>query len=295
MVIGTSEMSQVHASPTSVSPTRHVWTIAHRGASSSAPENTLAAVRAAIAQGSDVVELDVQRTKDGALVLMHDTTLARTTDVREVFGHRRSPWLVGDFTCDELRRLDAGRWKSPAFAGERVPTLHEAVSLLRRSGVRLLLELKVPALYPGIEAEVAAELRRASGDGARDGRSGMITVESFDATALRRFKAVDGSASIGLLARPHRARLRQVAEWVDQINPNHRAVDAAYVESVHEAGMQCHVWTVNSRPAMTRAIALGVDGVITDHPLLLQDILRHHGVRTGRSASVAASSSHGFA
>lgn len=296
MVISAFDTSLVQASPTAMSPTRHIWTVAHRGASSSAPENTLTAVRAAIAQGSDVVELDVQRTRDGALVLMHDTTLARTTDARRVFGPRRAPWLVGDFTYDEIRRLDAGQWKSQAYAGEHVPTLDEVCDVVRRSGSRLLLELKAPALYPGIEAEVAADLRRASGDRVGDnGWRGLVTVASFDATALRRFKACEPSASVGLLARPQPARLRQIAEWADQINPNHRAVGAAYVDSVHEAGMQCCVWTVNSPSAMSRAIGLGVDGVITDHPLLLQELLQCSDPPSGSSGPVRTSTSKGFA
>ena len=81
--------------------------VAHRGASVEAPENTLAAVRRAIARDADAVEVDVQRTRDGGLVMLHDTSLARTTDARRVFP-RRSPWLVSDFTLDEVQQLDAG-------------------------------------------------------------------------------------------------------------------------------------------------------------------------------------------
>src|SRR5919206_4176055 len=88
--------------------------VAHRGASGQAPENTLAAVRRAVELRVDRVEVDVQRTKDGVPVVIHDTTLARTTDVRRVHP-RRAPWLVGDFTLAEIQRLDAGGWYSPSF------------------------------------------------------------------------------------------------------------------------------------------------------------------------------------
>lgn len=294
MVISTSGRSVLDTGPTVMGGKRRPLTVAHRGASGSAPENTLGAVRAAVAQGSDMVELDVQRTKDGALVLMHDTTLVRTTNVREVFGPRRAPWLVADFTYDEIRRLDAGQWKSPVYAGEHVPTLGEASGLLRRCGSGLLLELKAPALYPGIEAEVAADLRGAFGPAAGSTWPGTM-VESFDATALMRLKALEPSASVGLLARPHRALLPRIAEWADQINPNHRTVGAGYVQSIHEAGMQCLVWTANSRSALARAIALGADGVITDHPLLLQDLLRCSDLPVGSSGPVLTSTSKGFA
>jgi glycerophosphoryl diester phosphodiesterase len=108
--------------------------VAHRGSSGAAPENTLAAVELALAHRADVVENDIQRTKDGELVVMHDLTLARTTDVEEVFPDR-APWNVADFTLAEIKQLDAGSWFSPEFAGERVPTLAEWVRAVgRRAG-----------------------------------------------------------------------------------------------------------------------------------------------------------------
>src|SRR5688500_13615694 len=99
-----------------------VLAIAHRGARARAPENTLAAVREAAALGADAVEVDVQRTRDGALVLVHDATLSRTTDAASRLP-RRGPWSVGSMTLREIRRLDAGSWKAPEYAGQRVPTL----------------------------------------------------------------------------------------------------------------------------------------------------------------------------
>ena len=98
--------------------------IAHRGASAYAPENTLAAIDKAADLGFRWVENDVQRTKDGQLVVVHDDSLNRTTDVEEVFPDR-APWKVKDFTAAEIARLDAGSWFSPRFAGARVPTLKQ--------------------------------------------------------------------------------------------------------------------------------------------------------------------------
>lgn len=270
---------------------RHTLTVAHRGASASSPENTLGAVRAALSRGADMVEVDVQRTKDGVLVVIHDTTLARTTNVEQVFGRRRAPWLVGDFTFDEISRLDAGRWKSPAYAGERIPTLREVTDVLLECGSRLLLELKSPALYPGIEAEVVAELRATVLDGATGAWPGTVVVQSFDETALKTVKTLEPSATVGLLARPHPSRLPEIAEWADQLNPNHRTVGTAYVKSIHNTGMECFVWTANSRSALTRAIGLGVDGIITDRPLLLQRLLGHEDVSADPSAALAATAS----
>lgn len=250
-----------------------VATVAHRGASAYTPENTLAAVRAAVALGASDVEVDVQRTADGALVVMHDTTLSRTTDVeRHLPG--RGPWRVGDLTYATVRRLDAGSWASPAHAGERVPLLTEVLDVLRGTGTGLLLEVKAPHLYPGIESDLATELDHHRG-------SERLVVQSFDHGSMRRFKDLAPHLPVGLLGTPPRRRLRTLAAWADQVNPRHRAVRPGYVDAVHQAGMACQVWTVDGVADMTRALGMGVDGVISNRP----DVLR--AVLNGRLASVA--------
>ncbi|GAA2933784.1 hypothetical protein GCM10011428_59180 [Streptomyces violaceus] len=113
--------------------------IAHRGASAYAPENTLAAVDKAAELGIPWVENDVQQTRDGELVVVHDDNLRRTTDAEEVFPGR-APWKVKDFTAAEIARLDAGSWFGPAFAGARVPTLEQFVDRVERHHQKLLLE-----------------------------------------------------------------------------------------------------------------------------------------------------------
>ena len=125
--------------------------VAHRGASADAPENTLSAVRAALVRDSDLVEVDVQRSKDGALVLMHDTTLSRTTNARNLFP-TRGPWLVGQFTYAELSRLDAGSWKGPQFAGETIPTLEQLIesSGLVVVGAEYSLETGMVDFFDGV-------------------------------------------------------------------------------------------------------------------------------------------------
>ena len=124
-----------------------VLTIAHRGARHVAPENTLAALRAGIERGADMVEIDVQRTKDGRLVLMHDRDLVRTTNVEKVFPKKKS-YDVADLTWAEVRKLDAGAWKRAKFAGERVPTLKQAIRLVYRERAGLLVEIKSPGSTP---------------------------------------------------------------------------------------------------------------------------------------------------
>lgn len=219
-----------------------ILNVAHRGASEEAPENTLEAIRRAVEIGADKIEVDVQRSKDGALVLMHDTTLARTTNARHVFPGR-GPWRVSDFTYDELRRLDAGSWKSGAFAGEQIPTLDQAIEVLGSAG--LLLELKAPGLYPGIVPEVAATLRQVPGclDSAVAAR--RVVVQSFSFAAMKEHKTLKPVVPVGLVGAPARGNLPALATWADQVNPSHLAVDQAYVEEVHRLGMECLLWTVN--------------------------------------------------
>ena len=243
--------------------------VAHRGASGIAPENTLVAVRAAIAAGADCVEIDVRRTADRALVLHHDATLTRTTNVCEVYPDR-APWRVSDFTLAELSRLEAGSWLSPAYDGEPVPTLERVLDTLCGSRVNLLLELKEPSEQPGVVAELASELRlQASRPFAP-----RVLVQSFDHQAMALFKAYEPGFDVGLIGKPRRGRLRELATWAAAVNPNHNSVEAGYVEAVRATGMRCMVWTPNSVRALRRAVGLGVDAITTDHPAQLRALLR---------------------
>lgn len=244
--------------------------VAHRGASDAAPENTLAAFRAAARMGADMVELDVQETKDHELVLLHDSTLARTTNVEEVFP-KRKPWKVSDFTLAEVKRLDAGSWFGKRHAKERVPTLPEAMRAMRGSGLGMLVELKNPAKYPGVEKRVAEALRSDRYWTSPDPR--RLVVQSFDWTSVRRFHALMPDASTALVGRPKASALRGHAAYADQINPDHRDLTAAYVDKVHAAGMDVLTWTVNDAKAMRKALGLGVDGVITDRPDVFREVL----------------------
>ncbi|WP_016701388.1 glycerophosphodiester phosphodiesterase [Actinoalloteichus spitiensis] len=247
--------------------------VAHRGASGSAPENTLAAIRAADEIGADQVEIDVQRTADGEIVLMHDCTLNRTTDVEDVFPGRDS-YAVADFTLDELSQLDAGSWFGPEFAGEPVPTLREAVRELDPE-TGLLLEVKVCAGVAGLGADIARELRSMPGYLWSAVRGDTLVVQSFDHEQMRAFHRRLGVVPVGLLfgSRPSDAELVAASRWAEQANPRFRDTDPALVDRVHELGMAINVWTVNDEADMRTAVSHGVDGVITDHPEVLLKVL----------------------
>ncbi|MFF5264354.1 glycerophosphodiester phosphodiesterase [Actinomadura viridis] len=253
-------------------PSAQVANVAHRGASAYAPENTIAAFNLARAQRADMFELDVQETKDHQLILMHDTTLARTTDVESVYPDR-APWPVSAFTLAEIRKLDAGSWFGAKYAGERVPTLAESLRAMRGSGLGLLLEVKAPALYPGIEGRIAAELRRHASWLRPDPAERLLVVQSFDFDSMRRFHAIMPRVPVGLLGTPAVEDLPELARFADQINPNHGALTAEYVQRVHRLRMEVFTWTVDDPAVMRRVIGLGVDGVITNKPDVLGDVL----------------------
>ncbi|MFE7899652.1 glycerophosphodiester phosphodiesterase [Streptomyces sp. NPDC057424] len=244
--------------------------IAHRGASAYAPENTLAAVDRAAELGIRWLENDVQRTRDGELVVIHDDNLRRTTDAEEVFPGR-APWKVKDFTAAEIARLDAGSWFGPAYAGARVPTLAQFLRRLERHHQKLLLEVKNPELYPGIERQT---LKVLSNEGwlDRSHLAGRLIVQSFRADSVRTVHELKPGVKTGLLGTPPVSDLLGYAEFADQINPSHSSLSPAYVSSVqafdgpHGRPMEVFAWTVDDTRTARRIAGYGVDGIITNKP-----------------------------
>lgn len=232
--------------------------IAHRGASAAAPENTVAAFLEAVRQGADAVEFDVRRTRDDVLVVVHDQTWARTTDAGDVLpGH--APWRVEDLTLAQVRRLDAGSWAGEEFAAQRVPTLAEALEVLRPTGAHALVELKAPD--PRTVPLLVRDLTATRLVPAR------ITVQSFDAAAVRAFRQAMPSVRAGVLfRRVSRSRVREVAGWADLVNVHHAWVHRGIVEEARAHGLACGAWTVNQPGAVRRLLGLGVDAIITDRP-----------------------------
>lgn len=231
--------------------------IAHRGASSEAPENTLAAYRRALEIGVDAVEIDVHLSADAELVVIHESTLDRTTD-----GHG----LVKDFPLAALRRLDAGRWFDARFAGERIPTLEEALDVLR--SVRVIIEIKNgPIYYEGIAAR-AAETVRATGHRA-------VTVSSFDHPVLRELRSVapDLETAILFMSRPiDPVRLARDA-GAGVLHPNWMWVTPDMIDAAHAAGLRVEAWTVDEPAHQAHVVSLGVDGIITNYAARLRALL----------------------
>jgi len=228
--------------------------IAHRGASADFPENTLAAFEAAIKAGADMCELDIQRSADGALVVIHDDTVNRTTD---------GTGKVGSMTLAELQRLDAGSRRSNDFAGEKIPTLDEVFDLVDgRCGLNI--ELKAH----GVEEEVCRIIRERSAE-----RTAVVS--SFEWDWLMRVKKIAPEIRIGVLAdcAPSRmmAAAARLSAWA--IHPEAKLVKPEVCATAHRLGYQVYTWTVDDREEMRRLIAVGVDGIMTNYPARLRSVL----------------------
>ena len=235
------------------------------------------------------MEIDVRRTADGALVVMHDTTLNRTTNVEEVFPDR-TWWSVGDFTLAELQLLDAGSWFSEEFAGEPIPTLDQILETLRgRAG--LLLEVKSPSLYPGIARDTFDTLQSYPGLLNVAAGAARLVVQSFDHGFMEAFNERAPDVPVGLLGGlPSDDVLVEVSAWADQMTLQFRTVDRAFVERVHALGMTVSVYTVNRPDDMRAVIYLGVDGIITNYPDRLEQVLERRAEAGSRQPDHRAAS-----
>ena len=249
--------------------------IAHRGNSAHRPENTLASFRRARDEGAEAFELDVHRTADGEIVVFHDPTLERTTDGRG---------QLAGLTLAELRNLDAGSRFSPdggrthPFRGQdvRVPTLGEVLEEF--PGLPVIIEIK--QIEPPLEEDLRAVI---AGSGAQD----RTLVFSLAQEPLDRYRALDRDQPTGFGPEDVADFLKRVRDdrW-DGYRPPGAAfavpvawhgipiVSAPFVEAAHRLGREVYVWTVNERAEMERLLDLGVDGLISDFPARLAEVVR---------------------
>lgn len=224
--------------------------IAHRGAAGLAPENTLAAIRVGLAHHAPYIEIDVQRSADGVLVVIHDETVDRTSNGRGPV--RDLPWAA-------LSRLDAGVYFAPRFAGEPIPTLDSVLHYLQDKQATLVLELKDPHFYPGMSEEILSLLGRYRAED-------RVVVISFDHAELAAFHRLAPAIPIGLAcARPWPIPHIAPGQTVDVFWPG-VFLDPTFVRRMHRRGYRVWVWTANA-PLLLRWLCwLGVDGITTDHP-----------------------------
>ena len=228
--------------------------IAHRGYSSVFPENTMAAFEGAMDIGVDYIELDVQLTKDGEVVIFHDDELKRITGMEG---------KVSDHTYEELRQMDAGSWFSHSFAGERIPSLREALELISGSECRVYLELKdIGGIGEGFEESVLDVVKK----------SGMLercVFASFRYEYLSHLKELD--SGIVTLYNTMSGKITLPEEFPsDYYGISIEAVTESTIRAIHEAGKQVFVWTADRPVQMKNVQDMGADGIVTNKPGLLK-------------------------
>jgi len=237
-----------------MNPGGGTWVIAHRGFSGRAPENTLIAVREAIAIGAHMAEIDVTLSADDHIVVIHDETLDRTTNGRG---------LVSEFTLAELKKLDAGSWFSPQFAGEPIPTLDE---ILSETHERILLnvEIKAEAVDRGVTAKVAAAIRA----------RGMVdetVVSSFSPTALEQMREIAPEIRTAVL---YNIKLQRGMDPIDIVsgvgasgfNIRRNRLTKKILRRCHAHEIPVAIYTVDKPRRLRKFIEKGVDAIFTNHP-----------------------------
>jgi len=231
-----------------------VLVIAHRGASGRTPENTLASVRAAIEDGADLVEIDVQETADGEVVVIHDS------DFMRIGGVNLKVW---DASFAEARAIDIGSWFAPEFSSERIPTLTEVLELAK-GAARVDIELKYYGHDERLEERVVAIVE------ATDMASNVV-IMSLKQQGIQKIRELRPNWTIGRLAATALSDLTRAD--ADFLAVHSGLAAPRFIRRAHAAGKDIYVWTVNDPVHMSRMVSRGVDGLITDEPALARQVL----------------------
>ncbi|WP_284139034.1 MULTISPECIES: glycerophosphodiester phosphodiesterase [unclassified Virgibacillus] len=275
MLAGTNLAFAASEQPT-LNPNR-ILNVAHRGASGHAPEHTMIAYELGEEMHGDYIELDLQMTKDGVLIAMHDERVDRTTN---------GTGYVKDMTLAEIKALDAGSWfnekypdkADPDFVGLEVPTLEEVVQEFGR-GSRYYIETKSPEVYPGMEAELIRILEKYKLLGV-NGPSSKVLLQSFSPQSLQILHELNPNVPlVQLISYKQPAtitdeELEEIKSYAVGIGASHTKIDQAYVEKVRAHDLLMHPYTVNTRADMEKVLDWGVTGMFTNYPDILNDVLK---------------------
>lgn len=230
--------------------------MAHRGLSADAPENTLYAFSDAISVGVDFIELDVQQTRDGVLVVMHDSNLKRTTGVNKD---------IWDVDYADIQNLDAGSWFDPAYANARIPTLEETLQFVDKRA-KLNIEIK-PTKHGSdtLEQDVAELITRYQ-------YTDACYVTSFSYGSLKKVKEANPEIRTGYLMSVAYGQFYSL-KYADAFSLNKVFVTSQVVNAAHQQGKQIFAWTVNSMSEVRSLCNLHVDSIITDDPVMVQNVI----------------------
>ena len=265
--------------------------VAHRGARSVAPENTLLAALRAYDFLADQWELDVQESKDGELIVLHDPGLARTSNAIKSFPFKPF-WQVRNFSLTEIKELDAGSWylaRDPfgeiengtlsaddqaAFSNERIPTLREALQLTADKKWSVNIEIKDVSGTPADDEIVQKTVSLIEELGMED----QVIISSFKLDYLVQVKALNPSIKTAALVTKMEDPVKLLREiGADAINPDYKSIkDLSMIKTIRDAGYDVYVWTINDEQTMMRFINAGVSGIITDYPQRMNEVLERY-------------------
>jgi glycerophosphoryl diester phosphodiesterase len=231
-----------------------VLVIAHRGAAGKAPENTLASMRQAIDDGADMIEIDVQESSDGEVVVIHDSDFMKLSGV---------DLKVWDGSLKQLQEIDIGSWFDPGFSAERVPTLAQVLEEARGK-VRVIIELKYYGHDRQLEQRIIEIVEKA-------GMVDDIFIMSLEYKGIEKIRALRPQWVIGLLSTRSVGNLAKLD--LDFLAVNMSMATSGFIHRTHAAGKKVFVWTVNDAVSISRMISLGVDGIITDEPEMARKVV----------------------
>jgi glycerophosphoryl diester phosphodiesterase len=249
---------------------KDIMNVPHRGASGYAPEHTMISYKMGEKLHGDYIEMDLQMTKDGQLIAMHDRTVDRTTN---------GTGFVYEMTLADIKKLDAGSWfnqqypqyASPEYKGLEVPTLEEVFQTFGKNK-RYYIEIKSPNVYPGMEKEFLRLINEYKIEKAK------LLVESFSSKSLRTMKKLDPTIQLVQLLDNRSTsiitdeEIQNVKKYAIGLAPNHRFLTEEYVQKVIDSGLEIHPYTVNDKGRMQQLIDWGVTGMFTNYPDILDSV-----------------------
>ncbi|MED0989554.1 glycerophosphodiester phosphodiesterase [Bacillus nitratireducens] len=253
-----------------INQSNHIKNIAHRGASAYAPEHTLEAYQLGQQLKGDYIEIDLQMTKDGHLVAMHDETLNRTTN---------GTGFVKDHTLDEIKKLNAGSFfnkKYPnlakkEFEDAKVPTLEEIIETFGRNA-NYYIETKSPDEYPGMEEKLLEIIKHYE-------ISDKVIIQSFSEESLRKIHSLNDNIPLVQLLSYKKAvqltdsEIEKYKTYCIGLGMNYKYIDAVYVKKIKKHGLEVHPFTVDNEKDMEKLLKWGVDGMFTNYPDRLHSVL----------------------
>ncbi len=252
------------ASAQNIMPVLPTPVVAHRGFSFAAPENTLASTRLAVETGADGCECDIYATVDGKIVLLHDETLKRTAGLDK---------KVAQCDFETVRALDAGSWKSPDFAGEKVPTLEEFLDVLKTTNCRPVVEIKMP----GIEQQTVEAIRNA-------GLTDRAAIISFSSAVVKKVRELEPRLCVGwLYGEKQKGTTQELADLLTKtaeqcdttlLDLNHELISPELLKILKNRGLHVWAWTVDDPKRMETLLRWGVESITTNRPDLLIGLMR---------------------